>query len=315
MNNVDYTKKYDIFLSYRRDGGEHMAKSLCDSLKAKGYRVFLDIEDLKSGSFNTRLYDVIDNCKDFIIICSKGSLDRCKNEDDWVRLEAARALLKGKNIVPVMLRNFKFPEDLPADIKALEMKNGVNANDREYYDAMIDRLAKQFLTAKPGRVKYPEYKSEKNISVSIILMLCFIGIMTFVLFGVLSIQDSANSTVRIVFILINFFILLGLSIFGGTIARLTTTPTLITISLVTGFYTILQFGATFIGWVGWHGKSYVLYQLILMFLFLCIVLPVFKASYRKDSAESLVLPTCSNCGNVMSRGSIYCKSCNTESRD
>ena len=126
-----------------------MAILLRDRLTAKGYKVFLDIENLNSGSFNTKLFDVIDNCKDVLVICSIGSLDRCVNDGDWVRLEIAHALEKGKNIVPIMLRGFSFPDDLPCDIEAIRMKNGVNANSHEYFDAAIDRLAEKFLTAAP----------------------------------------------------------------------------------------------------------------------------------------------------------------------
>jgi TM2 domain-containing membrane protein YozV len=92
---------------------------------------------------------VIDNCKDFLLICSENSLDRCNNDGDWVRLEIAHALEKGKNIIPVMLRGFAFPETLPADIEPIRMQNGVNANSHEYFDAAIDRLAEKFLISKP----------------------------------------------------------------------------------------------------------------------------------------------------------------------
>jgi len=147
---VDYAEKYDIFLSYRRDGGEAMAILLRDRLTERGYSVFLDIENLNSGSFNTKLFDVMDNCKDVLVICSKGSLDRCVNDGDWVRLEIARALEKGKNIIPVILRGFNFPDAMPADIEALRRQNGLNAISHEYFDAAVDRLASKFLKSTPA---------------------------------------------------------------------------------------------------------------------------------------------------------------------
>ena len=98
--------KYDIFISYRREGGFETAKLLADRLKADGYRVFLDIEALRTGKFNNQLYQVIESCKDFILILSKNSLDRCSNPEDWVRLEILHALKSKKNIVPIILRNF-----------------------------------------------------------------------------------------------------------------------------------------------------------------------------------------------------------------
>ena len=105
-------KKYDIFLSYRRDGGESTARILRDQLTQRGYRVFLDVEALASGAFDAGLFSVIDECTDFLLILSPGSLERCAQEDDWVRAEIEHAMAKNKNIIPVMLRNFSFPEKL-----------------------------------------------------------------------------------------------------------------------------------------------------------------------------------------------------------
>lgn len=105
------TPKYDIFISYRRENGEDTAKHLRDILVAKGYSVFFDTDSLQSGDFNRALLDVIENCKDFIIILSPNALDRCVNEKDWVRQELACALRNGKNIIPVFHRNFHFPEE------------------------------------------------------------------------------------------------------------------------------------------------------------------------------------------------------------
>jgi exo-beta-1,3-glucanase (GH17 family) len=151
MPNNFYTDKYDIFLSYRRDGGETMAILLRERLSAKGYKVFLDIESLNSGSFNQKLLSVIENCTDVVVVCSKNSLDRCVNEGDWVRLEIAHAFKYGKNVVPIMLREFKFPDNLPVDIKEISIQNGVNANSSEYFDAAIERLMKTFLVSKPTK--------------------------------------------------------------------------------------------------------------------------------------------------------------------
>ncbi len=142
---------YDVFLSYRRDGGEYTARILRDRLEDMGYRVFFDVESLRAGDFNVKLYSVIEECKDFIIVLSPGGLDRCANEGDWVRLEIAHALKNGRNIVPVMLRGFSFPDALPEDIDALRYKNALEANS-EFFDAFIAKL-KTFLTAKPGPLR------------------------------------------------------------------------------------------------------------------------------------------------------------------
>ncbi len=138
---------YDVFISYRRNGGEHTAKIINDSLTALGFKVFFDVEALRSGEFNTKLLDVIDHCRDVIIILSENSLDRCVSEEDWVRKEISRALQMNKNIVPVLLRNFSFPKSLPEEIEPLRWKNGVEAST-EFYDAFVEKL-QRFLVSKP----------------------------------------------------------------------------------------------------------------------------------------------------------------------
>lgn len=148
-------QKYDIFISYRRDGGEVTARILRDSLTELGYNVFFDVESLRSGAFNTKLYSVIDECKDFILILSPGALDRCKNQDDWVRREIEYALEKKKNVIPILLRNFEFPTDLPVTMKDLPFQSGLAAN-LEYYDAFIEKLQEFLTTQKPLTQRFAE---------------------------------------------------------------------------------------------------------------------------------------------------------------
>ena len=150
MDQID-EKEYDIFISYRRDGGAETAKHLRDVLTERGYCVFFDTDSLRSGNFNRKLFDVIEGCKDFIIILSPGSLDRCVNEGDWVRLELSHALELGKNVVPVMNGSFVFPKTLPEDINDVRWQNGVTVNI-EFFDAMIEKLV-SFLESKPVRRK------------------------------------------------------------------------------------------------------------------------------------------------------------------
>ncbi|MDD3429335.1 MAG: toll/interleukin-1 receptor domain-containing protein [Oscillospiraceae bacterium] len=141
-------KKYDIFISYRRQGGEATARILCERLTDMGYKVFFDVESLRSGDFNRALYEIIDECNDFLLILSPQALDRCANQDDWVRNEISYALEKGKNIVPVLLRGFQFPSDLSPNIAAIRHQNGIEAST-EFFDAFIQKL-RGFLATKPS---------------------------------------------------------------------------------------------------------------------------------------------------------------------
>ena len=143
---------YDIFISYRRVGGEYTAKILHDKLTQRGYQVFFDVESLRSGEFNRRLFSVIDECTDFLLVLSPGSLDRCGDPQDWVRQELAYAIAQKKNIIPVMLRNFSFPVTLPQEIDAVRWCNGLEAS-AEFFDAFLEKLIEFFKTPAPKRGK------------------------------------------------------------------------------------------------------------------------------------------------------------------
>ena len=60
--------KYEIFISYRREGGFDTAKHLFDLLRMDGYRVSFDIDTLRNGDFDVALLKRIEECTDFILI-------------------------------------------------------------------------------------------------------------------------------------------------------------------------------------------------------------------------------------------------------
>ena len=139
---ADNKVKYDIFISYRRSDGFATARLIYDRLTQLGYRVSFDMETLRSGDFNTQLYERIENSRDVIVIVSADALKfREKPEHDWLRLEVAHALKHKKNIIPVFLRDVVIPqkEDMPEDVAALVMKNGVTASE-EHFDSAMNKL-------------------------------------------------------------------------------------------------------------------------------------------------------------------------------
>lgn len=125
-------KKFDIFISYRRDGGINSAVALHSTLLQMNYRAFLDVNNLQSGKFDDALYDVIDNCTDFLLVLSPRALERCNDKDDWVRKEVERALQMNKNIIPIICDggdvNELFTNAVPEDMKELLRYNVLKAD-------------------------------------------------------------------------------------------------------------------------------------------------------------------------------------------
>ena len=90
----------DVFISYRREGGYAMVRLVYECLRNAGLSVFLDLEELRSGQFNEKLYEEIEKCKNFVLILPPNSLDRCNHEDDWLRLEIEYAIKQKKEYYP-----------------------------------------------------------------------------------------------------------------------------------------------------------------------------------------------------------------------
>ena len=143
-------QKYDIFVSYRRSSYD-TANLIATRLKAAGYSVFFDMETLRSGKFNEQLYEVIDNCTDFLVVLPPQALDRCVNEDDWVRLEVCRAMAHNKNIIPVMLNGFTWPSSMPQGMEELCNYQALTASSIEYFDLALQRLQERYLLSKRHR--------------------------------------------------------------------------------------------------------------------------------------------------------------------
>lgn len=145
--------KYDIFISYRREGGYDTAKHLNDLLVRDGFKVSFDIDTLRSGDFDTQLLSRIEQCHDFILIVDEHAFDRTLDpnfdpQKDWLRCELSYALKQNKNIIPVFLSNVSgFPENLPEDVSGVVKKNGPEYN-RYYFDDFYKKLRLRFLKSQ-----------------------------------------------------------------------------------------------------------------------------------------------------------------------
>ncbi|CAL8072144.1 unnamed protein product [Calicophoron daubneyi] len=135
----------DVFISYRRSNGSQLASLLKVFLQLRGYRVFLDIDELPAGKFNESLQSSIKCSHNFLLVLSPNALDRCLNDvdcADWIHRETVCALTHKRNIIPIT-HNFQWPsaKDLPEDMRAIIDYNAVDWV-HEYQDACVDRIVK-----------------------------------------------------------------------------------------------------------------------------------------------------------------------------
>ena len=141
---------FDVYVSYRRDGGaSNDARLICEQLAKGGYSVSFDTDTDKSGSFNEELLRRVAECKNFVLLLSKGCFDRtmlkgARREDDWMRQELATALYNKKNIITVRLPGFdRFPESLPPDINAVRRFDDGLRYDSYFGEVFFAKLKKK----------------------------------------------------------------------------------------------------------------------------------------------------------------------------
>jgi len=141
----------DIFISYRRANSGFAANFVYDKLIDAGYSVFLDVKTLGSGKFDIELRREIECCKDFLLILAQDSFERCRARDDWFRIEIELALKNNKNIIPIMIGEFKFPDEMPNGLEEIAKFNAVIMHSN--YESESIQKIKKYLKSKPIATK------------------------------------------------------------------------------------------------------------------------------------------------------------------
>lgn len=173
MNN---SPKYDVFVSYRRTSSES-ANLIATTLRAKGYRVFFDVESLRGGKFNEQLYDVIDKCTDFLLVLPENALDRCHDEEDWVRKEVLRAMSGNKNIIPIMLAGFVWPEVLPKGLEDLKFYQALTASSNELFPLSMDKLANSLMKSRRHKPLPRIAKVSGIVTLSVVMLILALSVV------------------------------------------------------------------------------------------------------------------------------------------
>uniref|UniRef100_A0A183C315 ADP-ribosyl cyclase/cyclic ADP-ribose hydrolase n=1 Tax=Globodera pallida TaxID=36090 RepID=A0A183C315_GLOPA len=137
------------------------SKLMCSSatdvlLQLRGYKVFIDVDRLYAGKFDSHLLKNIQAAKHFILVLTPHSLDRLLNDnncEDWIHKELHCAFEHQKNVIPIFDQLFEFPElesQLPDDIRQITRFNGVRWV-HDYQEACIDKV-ERFIKGELNRV-------------------------------------------------------------------------------------------------------------------------------------------------------------------
>lgn len=142
---------YDIFISYKRDGGAEKAELLRSELIRRGFRksrIFMDTYSLGEGRIADNLELAIRNSDNIIVAITKGCFEGIKEDGNWLK-EISLAMSLGKRIIPVYFDGIQEldPKELPESIKDFPKENAV-IYVHQYAKASFDYLC-SFLTRRP----------------------------------------------------------------------------------------------------------------------------------------------------------------------
>lgn len=143
---------YDIFISYKRKSLA-TANNLYYRLTTRGYSTFFDLEEMRRDNFNVQLLNYIENAKDVFVLLEEGALDACKQgnwEDDWFCKEIAHALKTKRNIIPILIGDYKMPkqEFFPDELQELSLKNAPEFSFSYFEEYLTKLIEKGYITAE-----------------------------------------------------------------------------------------------------------------------------------------------------------------------
>jgi tetratricopeptide (TPR) repeat protein len=140
-----------VFISYRRSVSSFIARAIFQDLRYHGYDVFMDVESIDSGQFESIILNQIAARSHFLVILTPGAVERCAEPEDWLRREIEHAMHLERNVVPALVNDFDFRDARKYLIDGLERLQDYNSLTipHDYFDAAMERLRTRFL--KPDK--------------------------------------------------------------------------------------------------------------------------------------------------------------------
>lgn len=146
-------KKYDVFISYRRknadgnDEGTHIARTIKLSLDLLMQNTdsccFFDYSNMSNEDFPTRILNTIASAKVFVCVLTKNAMQRCGNEEDWVRREILQAKRCGLKIIfinPDGQFTGDYPSKFPKELDFVRTTNHLTVHTDSSFDRDIQAI-------------------------------------------------------------------------------------------------------------------------------------------------------------------------------
>ena len=197
-------KQIDIFISYRRldsngiNIGTQLARTLKKEFENRKYKVFFDYSDCTDEDFERTIFPAIEKSRFFVLVLTKGSLDRCSNSNDWVRREIEQAIRCGCKIIPISPDSVfeEWPEDFPKELEVIKTIQISEINTGSLFEKSVDFVEENRIRPHTWlRWRNPTMEKVVLLSVSCLLAFAAIDAIRFFQCKTISDYESYNRTV------------------------------------------------------------------------------------------------------------------------
>ena len=145
---------YEIFISYRHRECSVLAESLYDYLTSNRYKLdcFRDKEELHFGDFRKQLIKNNRRARYLVLLLTPETLSRCNEPGDWITKEISLFLKMKKPIIPVKIDGFRWPDNLPDEIKDVVKydKNALYFNSKDFAKQCASLAENIYITVRTG---------------------------------------------------------------------------------------------------------------------------------------------------------------------
>ena len=153
------TKRYDVFISYRRKSGKDLALALLYWFASKRIGCFVDVVGLEAGEYKDELYSVIENAKYFLVLLTDDAL-----ESEWVRKEIqyARTKLRPEQIIPVSIDK-DYDENVYENNSVIKGLQGFSLRHDDF-DVCLGKVVEKGMKSFKGMLSSYEERENRLLS-------------------------------------------------------------------------------------------------------------------------------------------------------
>lgn len=143
-----------VYICYRRDVSQYIARAVFGNLRKHEFDVFLDVEDIDPAQFEKVNLNQVGQRTHFVVMLMAGSLERCKAPDDAMRREIEKAFDTRRHVVPVLVDDFRledYANVLVGKLSQLRQADKIRLRTDEFVDG-VTRLREKL---NSGMVSVP----------------------------------------------------------------------------------------------------------------------------------------------------------------